>query len=374
MSKKQKMVLCRNCNAAIAKKAKICPSCGVKNKKPFYRRWWFILLVIAVGIGTFNSVKRKEEEKFEWNEVELCDRLPEPKSNVGDIFNNNSDILYMDIEGISQGEYKKYIEACQTMGYTIESEKNGEAYNAFDEEGYQLSLSCIGETMNITLDAPEELGTLNWPNSEIASLLPIPQSAVGKVSRDSSDGCYIYVGETSLEDFNTYADECAEYGFSIDYKRGDKFYNAEDESGNKVSLKYQGNSVMSVEIKKAAEETEAETESKALAEEETEAKAAEISEPAENTELVDGMRPEFKSAMDSYEEFMNEYCDFMDKYKESDGTDLKLLADYATFVSKYASFVKEFEAWDNEEMNTTETAYYMDVQTRISKKLLEVAG
>lgn len=84
------------------------------------------------------------------------------------------------------------------------------------------------------------------------------------------------------------------------------------------------------------------------------------------------MRPEFKQAMDSYEEFMNEYCEFMKKYDESDGTDVGLLADYTSYMSKYADMVEDFEAWDDGEMNTAETAYYLDVQTRINKKLLEV--
>ena len=87
----------------------------------------------------------------------------------------------------------------------------------------------------------------------------------------------------------------------------------------------------------------------------------------------DGIRAEFKKAMDSYEDFMNEYCDFMKKYNKSNGTDVGLLNDYADYMSKYADVVKDFEAWDNSEMNAEEAAYYLDVQTRINKKLLKAA-
>ncbi len=184
----------------------------------------------------------------------------------------------------------------------------------------------------------------------------------------------IYVGETSIDDFNAYADECSDQGFSVDYERGDKFYNAKDENGNKLSLSYQGNNVMVIQIRKPDEteanesETEQESEHPSVTEEEIEPKE----KSSDNAELIDGMRPEFKQAMDSYEEFMNEYCEFMEKYAESGGTDVGLLADYASYVSKYANMVEDFEAWDDGEMNTAETAYYVDVQTRISKKLLEV--
>lgn len=84
------------------------------------------------------------------------------------------------------------------------------------------------------------------------------------------------------------------------------------------------------------------------------------------------MRPEFKEAMDSYEEFMNSYCDFMKKYANSDGTDVNMLTEYTEYMGKYSQVVEDFEKWDDGEMNDVETAYYIEVQARVSKKLLEV--
>ena len=195
MSGKPKMVICRNCNAPIAKNASICPSCGAKNKKPFYKKGWFIVLLVIFAIGIVNSVVR-----------------------------------------------------------------------------------------------------------------------------------------------------------------------------NKEDLK----TVRSVEIQKSDEEDESEVKSEPEGEAAKEEKAKE--NPKSRDKSVDGMRPEFKKAMDSYEEFMTEYCEFMKKYGESDGTDLGLVADYANYMSKYAEWVKDFEGWDDGEMNTEEAAYYLDIQKRISKKLIEVAN
>lgn len=90
-------------------------------------------------------------------------------------------------------------------------------------------------------------------------------------------------------------------------------------------------------------------------------------------DLGDGIRPEFKTAMDSYENFMNEYVNFMKKYK-ADPSDMSLLMDYTDYMSKYSEFVEDFEEWeDDDDMNAAETAYYIDVQARVSKKLLEIA-
>lgn len=366
MSKKPKIIVCKNCNAEIGRKVKICPSCGSKNKKPIYKRVWFILLVIILGIGGISYIKSYIESRFDWSEVELSMRLPEPESKRGKIISNDSDSLSMRVEKTSKSDYKKYWEECGKMGYSLECQQDGDRYEAFDKEGYALSLSYFGDTMYIDLDAPTEMGSLTWPKSEIANLLPKAKSTVGKVSSDTADSCYIYVGETSIDDFNAYVDQCTEYGFSVDYEKGDKFYNAKDENGNKLSLSYQGNKVMVIQICKPDEEqTDADSETS------SEQKQEELKEESSDTaKSVEGMRPEFKKAMDSYEDFMNEYCDFMKKYEKSKGTDL--LSEYTDYMSKYAEFVEDFEAWDKEELNTKEAAYYVKVQTRVNEKLLNL--
>lgn len=82
---------------------------------------------------------------------------------------------------------------------------------------------------------------------------------------------------------------------------------------------------------------------------------------------------EFKNAMDSYESFMNEYVEFMKKYK-ANSSDMTLLSQYNTMLQKYAEQVSAFEKWKGNDLNNAETAYYIDVQARVSKKLLEVSN
>ena len=60
--------------------------------------------------------------------------------------------------------------------------------------------------------------------------------------------------------------------------------------------------------------------------------------------LVNGMRPEFVEAMDSYEEFFDEYVAIMEKYSEDEG-DVSMLLEYGQFLWKYAEFAADFEAW-----------------------------
>lgn len=64
---------------------------------------------------------------------------------------------------------------------------------------------------------------------------------------------------------------------------------------------------------------------------------------------------------------MNQYVDFMKKYQKSGGTDLSLLSDYATYMSKYSEMCDNYDKWDEEDMNNAELAYYIDVQSRVQK-------
>lgn len=92
---------------------------------------------------------------------------------------------------------------------------------------------------------------------------------------------------------------------------------------------------------------------------------------AQESGLVDGMRPEFKEAMDAYEDFYEDYVAFMKKYK-ANPTDLSLLSDYADMMADAADMDKKFKTWDQGEMNSAELSYYMDVNARVLKMLADV--
>ena len=99
----------------------------------------------------------------------------------------------------------------------------------------------------------------------------------------------------------------------------------------------------------------------------------EQTESAEAHAAADGIRPEFKEAMDSYEAFYTEYCDFMAKYKENP-TDLGLLAEYGQMMAKVSEMDEAFEEWDEDELSSEELKYYLDVNSRVMQMLVDVAG
>lgn len=84
-----------------------------------------------------------------------------------------------------------------------------------------------------------------------------------------------------------------------------------------------------------------------------------------------GIRPEFKEAMDAYEAFYDEYCTFIEDYKKNP-TDLSLLGKYAGMLSKMEEIDRKFNAWDESEMSSEELKYYLEVNTRIQKRMIDL--
>ena len=345
----------------------------------------FVLIfpIISTGGGQTST----KSEKIIWNDIAMHEVLPEPTKKSGRVLTNNEKDLSIYIDKSSREDFSKYVEACKGKGFTVESKKDTNSYDAYNSDGYKLRLYYYeyGKEYNIDLDAPMELKENAWVNTPLSQLVPEPDSKLGKVESNSEKYFTYYAGKTSKDTFSSYANSVLNAGFNKDYSSKDTYFYGTNADGYKVNVSYEGNNIMKISI--TAPDNNAKTETtpaptqteqpktETPAPTQTEQPKNETSKPTENkTSSHSGLGKEFKEAMDSYEAFIDEYCTFMKKYTKSNGTDMTLLADYAKYVSKLEDANKKFDKWEDEEMNAEETAYYIEVQTRVNKKLLEVAN
>ena len=90
-----KMTTCKTCGKEMAKSAKVCPSCGAKNKKPFFTKPWFIVIVALIIIGAIASGGKSKSG----NTTAVAD-----KTN-----SNNSEVKYTTAESTTIAiEYADY--------------------------------------------------------------------------------------------------------------------------------------------------------------------------------------------------------------------------------------------------------------------------
>lgn len=352
------------------------PTPTKKKKKPIYKRWWFYVIVVIAAIAVISSISGNKSEKIKWDDIILSEQLPEPPKKNGEIHENTAEKLWVDINKISDKQYNDYIEACKAKGFTVDPESDSMSYGAYNADGYKLSLSHYGSEsdMKIDLEKPIEMSAITWPTSKAGKQLPAPKSTTGKFTRESDDGFSVYIGNTSKDDYNSYVKACSDKGFTVNYNKGDNIYNADNSAGWHVSIKYEGNNIMHIVIDAKSESSTAPSASEGSTKP-AESKQAQ-SKPAKtannDSDMVDGMHRDFKEAMDSYEEFFDEYVAFMKKYENSDNP-MSMFSDYTKFMSQYSETMQKLDEWKSKDLNTKEAAYLLDVTNRINKKLLEVA-
>lgn len=222
----------------------------------------------------------------------------------------------------------------------------------------------------------------SWPSTGLSQLLPKPDSIYGVIDSDHEESFIMSVYNVSADMFEDYISKCKDAGFTVDYSQHEDFFMASNSDGYDLWLSYElGAKKMTIDLWalddeddeepiSTAETTEA-TASATEATEQTTSSTTSTEATEENKQSNDAVRPEFKEAMDSYEEFFASYCEFMKQYKENP-TDLGLLTEYASFMQQYTETMNKLEELEDSDMNTAELAYYTEVMARITTMLLEV--
>lgn len=326
----------------------------------------FVLIIPIVRTGGGTSQKA---EKIVWDNITMHEILPEPLGKKGKILSDTDTDLSIYIYNQTKEDYTKYVESCKEKGFIIDSENETNSYDAFNNEGYKLRIyyNNSSKEYHVDLESPIQMKENAWSDSTLANMLPKPKSTKGKVESDSKNYYIYYAGDTSLDDFNDYVNKLKKENFNLDYSKTEKSYSATNKSGYKVSVSYEGFNTIRISITAPDDEISSNTNT-------NKPTNTNSNKPSNsNSSSNSGIRKDFKKAMDDYEKFIDEYITFMKKYEKSDGTDAQLLKDYTKYLEKYTKMMESFEKWESKDLNDKETKYYLEVETRVSKKLIEAS-
>ena len=190
-----------------------------------------------------------------------------------------------------------------------------------------------------------------WPDSEIAKLLPIPKSNIGKVSWEASYGFVIDVGETTREQYDTYVDECRSMGFTVDYRKGDDYFHANNEAGYKISVTYKDNDTMWIRIDEPK------------------------NKPVDNPAAPDDGNPgniKWREFLQEYEDWVDSYINLLNQYKDNPA-DLALMSEYLAQMEKLIEWTERADEFEDELWDDADALQeYLDTMLRILAKLSRV--
>jgi hypothetical protein len=85
-----------------------------------------------------------------------------------------------------------------------------------------------------------------------------------------------------------------------------------------------------------------------------------------------GVDPELKAFLDSYEDFVDEYVEFMKKYQDDPSNAISMLSEYANIMQKYTDFAEKINKYDSNNLSTEDYKYYIEVTSRCAQKMLDI--
>ena len=256
------------------------------------------------------------------------------------------------------------------------------------------------EESNVTSDANTDINsTVSESEDDIkySDLLPVTEDyfkngEVAIIEPDGGSQYYFRVTNFTDDEYEAYVEACKAAGFDDVHYEGDIGTDDKMYLAYALNRKYYldittNNEIKAVDISCQIVDESETTETESIQATETEVTEIESTENSttmstdtESSAQTDAtvsstdiIRPEFKEAMDNYEAFFDEYCEFMKKYNESDDT-TSLLADYASYMVKYTDTMQKMNNISEDELTDAEVAYYAEVSARISAKLIEAGA
>lgn len=316
------------------------------------------------------------ERNTQWPGDGLAALLPPPVASNIKVNKNSEEALEASLYLMKKEAYKEFVDGCKKAGFTEASDEDDDRYCAYNVDGHYLKVeySSYSYRADVSMKAPMKMTQLVWPARGPAKLLPTPLQKEGKITRDDAERFVVYVAGVSPDGYDYYVNQCERKGFTVDFSRSDISYHAYNRSGYELKVTYEYGNIMYISID--APEPEATPTPKPTPTNTPKAtntpKLTDKPKNDSSANLVDGMRPEFKKAMDEYEEFFDDYVELMKKL-EKNPDDLTLVLEYTQFMIQYDKTMKALEDWEDNNLNNKEMNYYITVTNRINKKLLEVA-
>jgi colicin import membrane protein len=144
---KSKLTNCSACGSVIASGHKVvCPSCGKVNKKPIYKRVWFIVLIVVLSLGIIGSLLGGDNQ------------VQEPKSNeVNNVASNDSNV-----------KEEKNKNETVSQSNAIEKAKSYLSFTAFSKVGLIKQLEYEGFSNEDSTYGAENAGA-NWMDQALRS-------------------------------------------------------------------------------------------------------------------------------------------------------------------------------------------------------------
>lgn len=134
----EELIKCPVCGTEMSSKCKRCPSCGAKNKKPFYKTplFWIIIVLVIIAIAATSGSKDDSAKKVGSNAKTKTTEQAKTKFKVGEEVKLGDAVVIVNSVTKSNGdEYNKPKTGHEYVIVNVTIKNSGEenlSYNSFD--------------------------------------------------------------------------------------------------------------------------------------------------------------------------------------------------------------------------------------------------
>ena len=230
--------------------------------------------------------------------------------------------------------------------------------------------------------------SITWPDGDFAKKLPSLANQKGEVYSDSSDYVSIKLCNATQSSFDSYVKDAKKMGFIVDYDKSAHSFTAKDADDNEITVFFmedeEDGNTMDITLDAPKSEDDSKVQDSTDSQQTQESQNQQQSQNAQQQEQQSQQNQQsqqsdpsqvsadFKASMDSYEQFFDQYVEFMKKYKDS-GDSISMLADYTKMMQQYTDTMNKLNAIDQNSLSAADEAYYLEVMGRITQKLASVA-
>lgn len=189
-----KLSVCKTCGAAIAKNARICPSCGARQCKPIYRRWWFWSIIVVVVLGFIGGLGNKRDDETPTVAATTTAKAgtTTTHNDVESIINQDFDLSgYRKIDAETLYEYGAYLTGEKIVTVISVTQADDDAIKADTENGKEFSFDLSFSFDTDTVDKQVSEGETLTVAGTVSDLF----SALGVVSLQIDDCVIVGHGE-----------------------------------------------------------------------------------------------------------------------------------------------------------------------------------
>lgn len=157
-----KMIKCKTCGNEIASSAKICPSCGAKNKKPIYKKWWVWVLAVIVLAGIAGGAGNDESSNGK-NESNSTTEVKEFYAVGEEVKLGDNVLIVNSVEKSNGSEWDKPKDGMEYVVVNVTIKNGGSSeisYNPFDFQ-MQNSQGQITDQAFTTINTDSALSSGN---------------------------------------------------------------------------------------------------------------------------------------------------------------------------------------------------------------------